>query len=378
MPDQAPPPRDTRIPVWDLPVRAYHWAQFALVAVAAVTGFLLGGRWIEVHIWAGAVLAALLVIRIVWGFAGSTYARFSSFLPSPGTVLSHVGELKSGTARPHLGHNPLGALMILALVAVIAGLVVSGTIIFGGVFKKGPGAALFSFATGFSAREVHELLAFALLGLVGLHIAGALFESWRTGENLTRAMVTGRKRLEPGMHQERPVVARPLVAFVTILVLFGAAVPLGLSLAAIPPSGMPVAQLDPIYRQECTACHMAYHPSLLPAASWQALMENLDDHFGEDASLDPATAGTITAFLTANAAESADTKPANAFRRLDPASPYELTAAPFWKRMHGDIPDTVFSAKPVSSKANCAACHRDAESGAFYPANINIPKEDLK
>ncbi len=377
MTDQALP-EYTRIAVWDLPVRAYHWLQFVLVAVAAVTGFLLGGRWIDVHVWAGAALAALLVMRIIWGFAGSTYARFSTFLPAPRTVFSHVRELKSGTARPHLGHNPLGALMILALVAVIAGLVVSGTIIFGGVFKKGPGAAFFSFATGFSAREIHELLAFALLGLVGLHIAGAFFESWRTGENLARAMVTGSKRLEPGRHEERPIAARPLVAVVTILVLFGAAVPLGLSLAAIPPSGMPVAQLDPVYRQECTACHMAYHPSLLPTASWQALMDNLDDHFGEDASLDPETATTITAFLTANAAETADTKPANAFRRLDPASPYELTATPFWKRMHGEIPDSVFSAKPVSSKANCAACHRDAEAGAFYPANINIPKEDLK
>ena len=64
MPDQAPP-RETHITVWDLPVRAYHWLQFLLVAVAAVTGFLLGGRWIDLHVWAGAALAALLAVRII-------------------------------------------------------------------------------------------------------------------------------------------------------------------------------------------------------------------------------------------------------------------------------------------------------------------------
>ncbi|MFA7416184.1 MAG: cytochrome b/b6 domain-containing protein [Rhizobium sp.] len=377
MPAHSPQPAKLTA-VWDLPVRLYHWLQVLLVAIAALTGFFLGGRWIDVHIWAGAAIAALVAARIVWGFAGSTYARFSSFIVSPRTVLSHVRELRSGTAHPHLGHNPLGAVMIIALLLAVAGLTLTGTATLGGVFKRGPAAFVLSYAQGTSAREMHEILAYAFMALIGLHIAGALFESARTGENLTKAMVTGKKVLEPLAHQAKGVRARPLAALASLAFLFGAAIPAGFALSARTPSGMPTPTYDPSYIQECTACHMAYNPSLLPADSWRALMADLDDHFGEDASLDPDTEDAITAWLTANSAETADTKPANVFRHVDAASPYELTETRFWKRMHGDIPDSVFKTSPINTKGNCKACHSDAEGGSFYPGNINIPKEASK
>ena len=83
----------------------------------------------------------------------------------------------------------------------------------------------------------------------------------------------------------------------------------------------------------------------------------------------------ITAFLTANAADSTDTKPAHVFRTVDPAKPFQITATPFWLRTHARLGAAVFAAKAVGSKANCGACHADAAAGWFYPGQVEVPEE---
>jgi hypothetical protein len=120
---------------------------------------------------------------------------------------------------------------------------------------------------------------------------------------------------------------------------------------------------------------MPYHPSLLPADAWRALLAGLDDHFGEDASLPGETVAALEAYVTSNAAENYDTLPANMFRRTGADAPFQITATPFWKRTHAEIDDTVFRSPPVGARGNCAACHRDAATGMFDPRRISIPKE---
>jgi hypothetical protein len=104
-------------------------------------------------------------------------------------------------------------------------------------------------------------------------------------------------------------------------------------------------------------------------------VSDLADHFGEDASLDSATRDRIGGWLAANAAERWDTEAANNFRHVSADEPLRITATNYWKRRHGDIPDTVFASRPVGSKVNCIACHRDARSGRFDDQSIAIPKE---
>jgi hypothetical protein len=141
---------------------------------------------------------------------------------------------------------------------------------------------------------------------------------------------------------------------------------------------MPVRGTHPLavnqdFARECSACHWAFHPSVLPAASWQGLMGHLDHHFGEDASLSPALVKSITDYLVANASETWDTKPANLLRRVNADKPYEITAFPFWTRRHREISDATFKSKEIGSKINCVACHRDAEKGTFHLSAIQIP-----
>jgi cytochrome c peroxidase len=139
--------------------------------------------------------------------------------------------------------------------------------------------------------------------------------------------------------------------------------------------GVRVLALPDSYRTACADCHTAHHPSLLPAASWVALMRGLDDHFGEDASLDTAKRSEIEDFLAANAAETWDTEAANNFRAVSPSAPLRITRTDFWQRRHAGIATTTFKAKAVGGQANCAACHRDADSGRFDDQSISPPRE---
>lgn len=346
-----------------------------MVTIAAITGFLLRPTWINLHVLAGSLLAVLLLARIVWGVLGSQNARFSSFIKGPREVLRHIAEIRSKTAARHLGHNPLGALMIIALLGTIFWLTLTGASTLGGIFKTGPFGFATSFQFGTYSLSIHRILAYFLLFLIVLHLAGAFFESWRTRENLVKSIITGKKEIREDDHMPPKAVARPILSSLLIAGFSGAFVWATLWLTSKPPLGVPVAAPNPVYQAECSDCHIAYAPSLLPAKNWGSLMAGLEDHFGEDASLDARTVDEITTWLFKNASDSVDTKPAHVFSRVDPQSPFAITQTPFWKATHRAIPDTVFSRPPIYDNGNCAACHSDAESGFFYPANISIPKE---
>lgn len=371
---RAPGTADER--VWDPFVRLFHWTLVAAVATAAVTGFFGDATLAGAHLTAGLVAAALVAARLVWGVLGPTYARFTSFVRRPGEVLAYLRAARAGATPRYLGHNPLGGLMVVALIAAIATLTLTGLLALGGVLKAGPFAFATSFAVGEAALELHELVAFALLGLVALHLGGVVFDGVRHRESLVRAMVTGRKARHAGDVTARSRHARPLAASAIVLTLAVATLAGWLAFAARPGLGVPTAPLDPLYAEECGACHMAYHPSLLPRASWSAMMADLSDHFGEDAWLPPATARQIAAYLDANAAEAFDTKAAHRLRRVDPDTPLAITATPFWRRTHGDIADAVFARAPIASAGHCAACHGDARQGTFRPFAIDIPQPE--
>jgi hypothetical protein len=129
------------------------------------------------------------------------------------------------------------------------------------------------------------------------------------------------------------------------------------------------------WQQECASCHLAYPPSMLPRASWQKLMTGLDQHFGEDASLDPATQADILKFLEANAADSGSSGMGRRVMRMDKnTAPLRITETRWFVRKHDEVPRTTWSRKSIGSPANCVACHRQAEQGNFDEDAIRIPK----
>ena len=171
------------VPVWDGFVRFYHWAQAALIAVCWLTSDDLK----TVHQAAGLSIAALLALRIIWGLIGPGPARFTAFLHGPRAVLSYLAALRRGTEPRHLGHNPAGGVMVIALMLAVGATAFSGWLQTTDAFW---GSDLM--------EDGHEALATLILGLVGLHLAGVALASLRHRENLVRAMLDGRKRpLDP-------------------------------------------------------------------------------------------------------------------------------------------------------------------------------------
>lgn len=171
--------RARTIRVWDPVVRIFHWS----LAGAFFAAYLLGddgGAW---HQALGYAALGLVAFRLIWGFVGSRNARFASFMPSPAKFLRYARAMLARREPRYVGHNPAGAAMIIALLAGIAVTSTTGWMM--------TTDALWGVAW---VQEIHEWAANITLGLVGLHVAGVIYASWRHRENLVRAMFTGRKR----------------------------------------------------------------------------------------------------------------------------------------------------------------------------------------
>jgi cytochrome b len=182
------------VKVWDLPVRLVHWGLVALLAFQAASGWI-GGKLIEWHLISGYSILGLVLFRVLWGFAGSTSARFASFLAPPAMALRFASRLLARRAEAYPGHNPLGGWMVLALLASL--LVQAGTGLFAndGIATEGPLASLVSIEVSDRVTTLHRWNLRILLVLAAVHTAAALYHWLALKENLIGAMFTGVKRL---------------------------------------------------------------------------------------------------------------------------------------------------------------------------------------
>lgn len=177
--------------VWDLPTRIFHWALVVCVIGLVITG-KIGGGTIDWHARLGYAVLTLLLFRVVWGFVGGRWSRFASFIYSPRSVIQYL----KGRAHPdHLvGHNPLGAGSVFAMLLVLAAQISSGLISDDEISFTGPLNKWVSSANGLLATWYHkEVGQFLLLGLVALHVAAIIFYLRKKRENLIHPMVVGDK-----------------------------------------------------------------------------------------------------------------------------------------------------------------------------------------
>lgn len=206
----ATPASGSRIQLWDLPLRVFHWSLVAAVTTAVATG-LEGGAWMDLHGKAGLAILGLLAFRLVWGVLGPQPARFAHFWPSPPKVLDYLRGRWQG-----LGHNPLGALSVFALLSLLAAQSITGLFSNDDISFFGPLAQWVGDDRSAALTGWHHWLAKGLYGLLGLHVAAIGFYVLVEKTNLVRPMITGWKEVEPGTLSPRPASHFALIFAVVV------------------------------------------------------------------------------------------------------------------------------------------------------------------
>lgn len=383
-----------KIKVWDIPTRVFHWL---LVSSYVTLYFTSRSEWLlDYHTAAGYIALGLVVFRLFWGFAGNPYARFTQFIKGWRDVGSYL--LQAARLKPprFLGHNPAVGWVVIAMLSITAVLTITGIITYSGEENRGFWAGYFTFDTATYARDIHEFLADFMVAVIVVHVGAALFHDFILRENIILSMITGVKEdpeswidrfsKEQGVHKARPVLRLVVWLLVTVLG--------GLGLIYLPPKGRTdfsklrqprvinekgfAVELppDPVWKAECaTSCHGAFHPILLPAESWKRIVAGLDNHFGDNASVDEAARKEILDYLLSSSADRSTTEASmKLLNSIEKGrAVLRITEIPYWVAKHSDIAEEVYKRSSVVSKSNCKACHPGADTGSFEDRDIRIP-----
>lgn len=188
--------------IWDLPTRLFHWLLALGFTAAAVIVLALGEHspLFPLHAIIGLTLAVMVLLRLVWGFVGPRHARFSSFAFGPGAVLEYGKGVVMGGAKRYVGHNPGSAYAIFAMLLLMGALAVTGIMI-----GRGNEAV----------KEVHEVCAYAMIGVVAAHVLGVAIHTLRHRDNIVASMIHGRKDAQP---TDAIASACPIAAIVFLVV----------------------------------------------------------------------------------------------------------------------------------------------------------------
>jgi len=362
--------------VWDAPTRVFHW----LLVVAFVIAWLSydDNRYLDTHTFSGYTFLGLLIFRLIWGVFGTHYARFQQFSYSGAEVISYIKGLFGEDMRHYVGHNPAGAWAIFALIGFGLALTISGLFVLGGEEQHGPLAGIISFRQSTIFREAHEIAAYGLLLLVIIHFFGVITESLLHRENLVGSMFRGTKTADTKSASVRPhrLIAVTMVTVIAAYVIasFGGYLTETADQPYMPFKGPELVKNDN-WETECSDCHLAFHPSLLPARSWTLIFEQQHEHFDDDLDLDEETVAELLAYASANSADLEQIEPAWRMNSAIAAheTPLRITEVSYWKRKHEEIDDEVWKSDSVKNKANCGACHLDAKQGTFEDADMRIP-----
>ena len=193
---------NTKILVWDAPVRVFHWLLVLCFAGAYLTAE--SERWRLVHVSLGYTMGGLVAFRMVWGLMGTRYARFSSFVRGPGAVVRYVRAMLRGEPEHHVGHNPAGAVAIVLL--LLSSVVIVAT-----------GWAIYNEVGGNILENLHEGAGNFMLAVVAVHVAGVVVATRLHKENLVRSMLTGYKEGAPNERIPRAWVGLAAIVLAAVL-----------------------------------------------------------------------------------------------------------------------------------------------------------------
>lgn len=362
-----------KIVVWGLYTRVSHILLMVMMLAVFLTPEVK--RLLTLHVALGYTIGLLFLFRILWGFMDVKYSKLKDFNFSLSDLKTYMLSI-FGNKKAYIGHNPASSYAIIAMMILTFLAVISGALTYG--VKEGMGVFSFMNHTLFRDmklfKEVHEFFSNVLMAVIFAHIAGVLLDKVLHKSRVLESMIDGYK-----VGDEEGLKLTFLQKFFGILAL-------GFSIAAfvymlLSPNSIFIADGNPkmdyakensAFYKECISCHTLFPPFLLPQKSWVSMMATLDNHFGDDASLDSKTTESIKAFLVKNSAETSTKESSlRILASLENDKTYlAITETPFWKNRHKKIDKAVYAREEIGKPSNCKACHANIENGLLNNRDI--------
>ena len=379
--------RKNEVFVWPAYTRIIHW----LIAFSFAFAFLfsLQENLLNLHVAVGVIFGLMLVYRIIWGFIGPQYARFSTLKLSLGKLKFYfIEKVQNRWREIPAGHNPASSwftIIVLIFGSIIA---ITGLLLYG--VQEGKGYLGFLNNDYYMymdlLSDIHIYTSYFLLVWVVIHITGVLVEQFYHKTNMVFAMVTGYKKAKGEDSKTGKYKGGLTWIFLAIssLVFFVSVDGRNNPFVVSKYTQHDYKHESYTYYTECGSCHKPYPPFMLPKSSWTRVQSGLSNHFGEEISptmkkgenrisLNDQT--VVFNFLLANAAdESTREISVKVMKSLNGARGRKsITKIKYWKDVHSNIPAQVFKSTKVKRKANCFACHKNFEKGMLEDIDIYIP-----
>jgi len=361
--------------IWSLPTRIFHWLLVFYILVLYISSEV--EELLNLHASFGYGVFILAIFRLFWGFFGPMYAKFSDFNFSLKKALNF--GLNIFNHKSYAGHNPLASIVMFAIIIFLILTTVSGILTYG--IQEGRGVLSFLNNSLFSKMElfseIHEFFSSVLILLIFIHISGVILD-YVTNKNsgVLNSIFSGYKNVEAksvNLTLFQKIISFIFLFFAVFIVIYSLF--FNTALTKLKYKKISYSKIMPEFIQECASCHTLYPPHLLPKKSWQKLMDNLQNHFGDDASLQEPLKKKIEKFLVKNAAESSN-KEASFYilKSIKNKDIIAISKTSYWKKRHKNIDKEIFKSDKVVSKANCKACHKGFEEGLIEDSLIKIPK----
>jgi cytochrome b len=365
----------TKTYVWSLFTRGFHILLVLAVGVVYITSDV--DNLLSYHVIFGYFIGLLFIYRILWDFIDIRYSKFRDFNFNIKELILYILNI-FGDKKVYIGHNPASSWAIITIILLGLLSVTSGIIVYG--IQEGMGILSYlnnSFFRNMELfKELHELFANSFIAIIFIHIVGVSLDKIFNNSDAIKSMLNGYK-ISNKKSLKLTIIQKIFGFFWIGSSLFLLIYLLGTPTNILISDGNKVIEYNeeqPIFYEECKSCHTLYAPFLLPKKSWIKIMDNLSNHFGDDASLELEDINSIKEYLTKNSAENSTKESSykilNSMKDIDTIS---ITKTPYWKKRHKDIDKEIFNRKEVGKVSNCKACHIYFEKGLLNDKDIKIP-----
>lgn len=363
----ANPPHTSHTKSYIFPLfnRAFHF--ILILSFIGAFAFAQFSSTAYLHALCGLIFFIAVILRIICGFVGTKYSRFCDFNFSG--VIAYLRSIR-GEKLHFISHNPASSWAIIFMLIIGFLLGASGLLLWGANEQMGIFARVYLGDIG----GIHNIFTYVILAIIIVHICGALIDKFYNKFDSIDSMICGFKKTQKceSITITRTQKVCCVLSFALVLLL--------VAYLLYPQNVILKAQITPkfaldsayiAYKNECASCHIGYAPYLLPQESYVKMMANLENHFGDDASFDDSD--EVLGFLLRHSSQNYNNRFSTNLAREN-SDEMAISNRAFFKTAHKIVPQELFKSEAIKSKANCNACHKDAEMGLLGKSNIDFAK----